>query len=47
MGLGRIVRPNTRPGLGAEINEAAVERHPFEQESLQRMFYGDGAVGDW
>jgi len=45
--VGRIVRPNTRPGLGIEINEAEVRKHPFEQEILQRTFYRDGSVGDW
>ena len=44
---GRIVRPNARPGLGIEINEAEVKKHPFQQEVLQRSFYADGAVGDW
>jgi galactonate dehydratase len=44
---GRIVRPSTRPGLGIEINEAEVRKHPFEQEILQRSFYADGAVADW
>ncbi|MDX1946945.1 MAG: enolase C-terminal domain-like protein [Pirellulaceae bacterium] len=44
---GRIVRPNTRPGLGIMINEAEVKKHPFEQEVLQRVFYSDGSVGDW
>jgi galactonate dehydratase len=44
---GRIVRPNTRPGLGIEINEDEVRKHPFQQELLQRSFYRDGAVGDW
>lgn len=44
---GRIVRPNTRPGLGIEINEAEVKKHPFQQELLQRVFYRDGAAGDW
>lgn len=44
---GRIVRPNTRPGLGIEINEDEVKKHPFEQEVLQRTFYKDGSVGDW
>ncbi|MBL4575332.1 MAG: galactonate dehydratase [Opitutaceae bacterium] len=44
---GRIVRPNTRPGLGIEINEAEVAKHPFKQEVLKRTFYPDGAVGDW
>lgn len=44
---GRIVKPNTRPGLGIEINEAEIAKHPFEQEIAQRVFYSDGAVGDW
>jgi len=44
---GRIVRPNSKPGLGIEINEAEVKKHPFQQELLQRSFYADGAVGDW
>lgn len=44
---GRLVRPNARPGLGIEIDEAAVRRHPFEQELPQRVFYRDGSVGDW
>ncbi|NLR57379.1 galactonate dehydratase [Chitinophaga polysaccharea] len=44
---GRIVRPNHRPGLGIEINEAEVKKHPFQQEVLQRTFYKDGSVGDW
>jgi galactonate dehydratase len=44
---GRVVRPSTRPGLGIEINEAEVAKHPFEQEVLQRTFYRDGSVGDW
>ena len=44
---GRIVRPNNRPGLGISINEAEVKKHPFQQELLQRVYYGDGSVGDW
>ena len=44
---GRLVKPNTRPGLGISINEAAVAEHPFEQELPQRVFYSDGSVGDW
>src|SRR5690606_34086921 len=44
---GRIVRPNERPGLGIEINEEEVKKHPFQQEILQRTFYKDGSVGDW
>ena len=44
---GRIVRPNQLPGLGIEIDEAEVRKHPFEQELPQRVFYRDGSVGDW
>ena len=44
---GRTVRPNQRPGLGIEVNEAEVKKHPFQQELLQRSFYTDGSVGDW
>jgi galactonate dehydratase len=44
---GRLVRPGNRPGLGIEINEEAVKKHPFEQELPQRSFYSDGSVGDW
>jgi galactonate dehydratase len=44
---GRLVRPGNLPGLGIEIDEAEVRKHPFEQEVLQRTFYKDGSVGDW
>ncbi|NRA38133.1 MAG: D-galactonate dehydratase, partial [Planctomycetes bacterium] len=44
---GRIVKPNTKPGLGITINEEEIKKHPFEQELLQRSFYEDGSVGDW
>jgi galactonate dehydratase len=44
---GRLVRPNSRPGIGIEINEAEVKKHPFQQELPQRVFYQDGSVGDW
>jgi galactonate dehydratase len=43
----RTVRPSARPGLGIEIDEAEVKKHPFQQELLQRTFYADGSVGDW
>jgi galactonate dehydratase len=43
----RIVYPSSKPGLGIEINEDEVRRHPFKQEELQRVFYADGSVGDW
>ena len=44
---GRIVKPNQCPGLGIEINENEVKKHPFQQEVLRRTFYKDGSVGDW
>ncbi len=44
---GRVVFPNQKPGLGIEINEAEVKKHPFQQETLQRCFHKDGSVGDW
>ncbi len=44
---GRKVRANARPGLGIEINEAEVRKHPFEQEVVLRTFHKDGSVGDW
>jgi galactonate dehydratase len=44
---GRIVRPNARPGLGIEIDEAEARKHPYQKELLQRSFYPDGSVGDW
>ncbi len=44
---GRLVHPSDRPGLGIEINEKEIAKHPFEQEVLQRSFARDGAVTDW
>jgi galactonate dehydratase len=44
---GRYAKPHSRPGLGIEINEKEVAKHPFQPELLQRVFYPDGAVGDW
>jgi len=44
---GRLVRPNAKPGLGIEIDENEVAKHPFEQEVPQRSFYADGSAGDW
>ncbi|HEY6483347.1 MAG TPA: enolase C-terminal domain-like protein [Steroidobacteraceae bacterium] len=43
----RTVRPGAAPGLGIELDEAEIARHPFEQELPQRVFYTDGSVGDW
>ncbi len=44
---GRLVRPSSRPGLGIEINEEEVRKHPFQQELPQTVTYRDGSVGDW
>jgi galactonate dehydratase len=44
---GRIARPSSRPGLGVEINEAALAQHPFEQEIPRRSYAPDGSVVDW
>lgn len=44
---GRIVRPSSRPGLGVEINEAAIAAHPFQQEVPRRSYAPDGSVVDW
>jgi galactonate dehydratase len=44
---GRLVYPGTRPGLGVELNEAAIAKHPFVQEIPRRSFARDGAVVDW
>lgn len=44
---GRIVYPGCKPGLGIEINEQEVKKHPFREAVLQRSFYKDGSIGDW
>ncbi|HVW67328.1 MAG TPA: galactonate dehydratase [Steroidobacteraceae bacterium] len=44
---GRTVTPSERPGLGVDVDETAVARHPFQQELPQRVFHADGSVGDW
>jgi galactonate dehydratase len=44
---GRTVTPGNRPGLGVEINEEAIRRHPFEQELPRSSFGRDGSVIDW
>jgi len=43
----RTVGPSDRPGLGIEIDEVEIAKHPFQQEVLQRHFNADGSVGDW
>ena len=43
----RTVDPTTKPGLGITINEAEIRKHPFQEETPQRVFYQDGSVGDW
>lgn len=44
---GRIVRPNAKPGLGIELDEKEIAKHPFQQELPQRSFHADGSVLDW
>lgn len=44
---GMTVNPNQQPGLGVEIHEDVVKKHPFQQETLQRTFHADGSVLDW
>ena len=43
----RTVEPTTKPGLGITINEGEIRKHPFQEETPQRVFYQDGSVGDW
>jgi galactonate dehydratase len=43
----RTVTPSSKPGLGVDIDEAAIQRHPFQQEIPQQVFHADGSVGDW
>lgn len=43
----RTIMPSEAPGLGIEIDEREVRKHPFERELLQRVNYRDGSVGDW
>jgi galactonate dehydratase len=44
---GQRVFPSDRPGLGIELNEAEIARHPFAPEVPMRSYYADGSVGDW
>jgi galactonate dehydratase len=43
----RTVTPTDIAGLGVELNEVEIAKHPFVQELPQRVFYRDGSVGDW
>jgi galactonate dehydratase len=43
----RTVRPAESSGLGIELDEQEIAKHPFEQELPQRVFLQDGSVGDW
>ena len=44
---GRFFKPYNKPGLGIEINDDEIIKHPFLPELPQRVFYKDGSVGDW
>lgn len=39
--------PTDEPGLGVEVNEAVLARHPFQQEEILRYFHPDQSVADW
>ena len=41
------VLPPIRPGIGVEVDEEAAARYPYAPELPARVFYDDGAVGDW
>ena len=43
----RTAYANDKPGLGVQVDEAEVAKHPFEQELPMQVFYEDGSVGDW
>ncbi len=43
----RLVQPNPRPGLGVEVREDEIRKHPFQPEVHQFVDYPDGSVGDW
>jgi galactonate dehydratase len=43
----RTVRASQAPGLGIELDESEISKHPFQPEALQRVFHRDGSVGDW
>ncbi len=43
----RTVRCTDKPGLGVELDEREIAKHPFEPEAEQRVYYRDGSVGDW
>lgn len=44
---GRLIFPNDKPGLGIDLNEEEIKKHPFKEELPQRVFYEDGSIGDW
>lgn len=44
---GGYVLPPDRPGVGVEINEAAAQRHPFDDHGPVRWYHEDGSVADW
>ncbi len=43
----RLVHANPRPGLGVDVREDEIRKHPFQPEVLQFVDYRDGSVGDW
>jgi len=43
---GYLVVPD-KPGLGIELNEKALERHPYTPRDLPSLLHEDGSVADW
>jgi galactonate dehydratase len=44
---GGTSRVPTAPGLGIDINEREVAKHPFQPEVTMAYFHKDGSVADW
>ena len=41
------VLPPEAPGIGIEIDEAAAERHPWQDSRAIQWYHEDGSVADW
>jgi len=40
-------RPSTAPGIGIEVDEEAAKKHPYQPDTILRLFHEDGSVADW
>jgi galactonate dehydratase len=43
---GHVALP-TRPGLGIDVDETAIAKHPYRPEPQIRAVHADGSVADW